>query len=177
MRAVARELGVTHGALYRYFPDLQSLLTALAADIASDLKPAPEHLPWQDWLRETARSIRQATLTHPEYGTSFTWPILVPEADSILAAGIRVLTRTFSPRDALVALSLTGQFADGFARAERQSVAPTALPELESVLAYAEVVDEIIDVGPDETFEQSLSIVIAGIDATLPQRDDAAPEH
>ena len=174
MRALGRELGVTHGAIYRYYPDLKSVLAALGADLAEALRPPSEDLPWQEWLRETARTIRQIGRQHPEVGTPVTWPVVMPAAQRMIAEGVRVLGSTFAPADALTALGLVSRVADSYARSEVQSAERPRVPldpELEALLADADLPSEgnAAQQG-DAAFERELDIVIAGLEVTLPKR-------
>lgn len=171
MRALGRELGVTHAALYRYFPDLQAVLAALGADMAESLTPPSDDLSWQDWLRETARLIRQVCLSHPEVGTPVTWPVVLPATTRLIGTGLTVLTRTFSTVDALTALSLVSRVAEGFARSELAARRPTPplSSELERTLVDAGL-EAAIDYDADAAFERELDIVVAGIDASLPKK-------
>lgn len=167
MRALGRELGVTHGALYRYFPDLKSVLATLAAQVAEAMTPPPDDLPWDAWLRQSARSIRQVIHEHPDLVDPATWSATAPAAHHMITVGMTVLRRTFSPSDALVALGAVSRFATGFASSEPPMRQPSTDPlpaELLEVLVGAEVVEDL-----DVIFERELDIVIAGIDATLPK--------
>jgi AcrR family transcriptional regulator len=171
MRALGRELGVTHGALYRYFPDLNAVLVALGADLTETMARASDDLPWRDWLRETASGIRQVIRAHPEIGSPMTWPVAVPAAHRLIRDGLTVLTRTFAVPDALVALDVVGRFADGFARAEvaAERARPPLPPELQSLLAEL-MLDSSQAYDFDAAFERELDIVLAGIEATLPKK-------
>ncbi|OCC24147.1 TetR family transcriptional regulator [Croceicoccus estronivorus] len=50
MAAIARELGVSAPALYRYFPDWTALLNAMSAEVFRDFPEIPEDLSWGDQL-------------------------------------------------------------------------------------------------------------------------------
>jgi AcrR family transcriptional regulator len=173
MRALGRELGVTHGALYRYFPDLKSLLAALGADMAEALAPASRDLSWQDWLRETARAIRKVIRVYPDAGSPLMSPIVLPAAHRMIADGLTVLTRTFEGGDAMVALALVSRVADAFARSElaADDAEGPLSPELERILTEVGVpIDVSAAADPDAAFERELDIVLAGLDVTLPKR-------
>src|SRR5205823_1860933 len=52
MRSIAQMVGVTPAALYRYFPDRNSVLVAVADDVASSMllpEPSPD---WRSWLQD-----------------------------------------------------------------------------------------------------------------------------
>lgn len=165
MRALGRELGVTHGALYRYFPDLKAVLAALGAEVTKAMTPPPTDLPWQDWLRQAARAQRRVMREHPEVADPATWSAVAPAAHHMLAVGMSVLGRTFAPPDALLALGAVSRIAYGFARSEPE-IARRPVPPLSAELVAAlKDANPILDV--DVVFERELDIVIAGIEATL----------
>ena len=178
MRALGKELGVTHGALYRYFPDLNAVLVALAADVAESMAPPSEDLPWDEWLRQTARSIRRVVREHPEIGTPATWPVAVPVMQRLITEALKVLTRTFGAADALLALSVVSRFADGFARSElagNRGTAPLSA-ELEAALRETGLLDEPdAAIDAEAAFERELGIVLAGIDVTLQKTSGRKP--
>lgn len=71
LRAIAREMGITAPALYRYYPALDSLVLELCTDLFNELRLACEAardgVPENDLerLREMAREFRRWVLTHP----------------------------------------------------------------------------------------------------------------
>jgi AcrR family transcriptional regulator len=110
LRAIARELGMTAPALYRYFDSHESLVTALAADLYHELADALERArdaePDDDVgarLRAASRAFRSWSLANrPEFGLLFANPMTDPTgpaADDCEAAGHRfglVFGRLFS---------------------------------------------------------------------------------
>jgi AcrR family transcriptional regulator len=174
MRAIGRELGVTHAALYRYFPDLRAVQAALSADMAAAFSPISSDLPWQDWLRETARAVRSVSLAHPEVGSPWARPAAAPTAHRMLVDGLTVLTRTFAAQDAILAIGLVCQLAEGSARSEA-SVNPQEPAQVPPELAAT-----LTGLGLDETsfpqldqsavFERELDIVITGLEVSLTKR-------
>ena len=83
LRAVAREMGMTSPALYRYFDSRDDLVTALIVDafnsFADTLKSAPETFPEDEHANRVAaiaEAYRQWALSHPqEYTLIFGTPI------------------------------------------------------------------------------------------------------
>lgn len=61
MSAVARELGVSTSALYRWVADREALLDLVSSTMAERITPAgtPSRDDWQDWLREWAHNVRR----------------------------------------------------------------------------------------------------------------------
>lgn len=88
LRAVARELGLTPPALYRYFPSHEALVTALIADLYDELTAALMELqsaePDADLgarLFLLANGLRDWALGHPaEFGLMFGTAIPDPDA-------------------------------------------------------------------------------------------------
>jgi AcrR family transcriptional regulator len=83
LRAIARDMGITAPALYRYFPGREELLTALVADLynelADQLEQTRDGLPEQDTggrLLAVSRKFRDWALAHPpEFSLLFGSPI------------------------------------------------------------------------------------------------------
>jgi AcrR family transcriptional regulator len=100
VRAIAREMGMTAAALYRYFPNLESLLFSLCSDLYDECRGYIErerdhagHRPG-DQLYAIARAFRSWSVAHPtEFNLMFSSP--VPgmkdpmKADGINGAGFR----------------------------------------------------------------------------------------
>lgn len=82
LRAIARDLGMTAPALYRYFESHEALLTALVVDLYGELadvvEQAADAVQGEPWvrLREAARAFRRWSVTHPrEFTLLFGSPI------------------------------------------------------------------------------------------------------
>lgn len=170
MRALGRELGVTHGAIYRYFPDLKAVLAALAAEVAEAMTPPSPDLSWDDWLKQCARALRQVIREHPDLLDPATWSASAPATYHMITVGLTVLKRTFDPSDALVALGVVSRFATCFAWTEPALKQVPPLPLSDELLAALTDVEPILDL--DVLFERELEVVIAGIDATLAKLTD-----
>ena len=99
LREVARNMGETSSALYRYFPNRDALLTALIIDAYNDLGEAAEMSattsegnPAPERIVELASVIRAWALTHThEYALIFGSPIPNYEApESTIPAASRI---------------------------------------------------------------------------------------
>ena len=99
LREVAREMGQTSSALYRYFPTRDDLLTALILDAYNDLGTAVERADarvdraaTRQRFLATGRAIRRWALRHPhEYALIFGTPVpgyVAPE--QTIEAAVRV---------------------------------------------------------------------------------------
>lgn len=83
LRAIAREMGMTAPAIYRYFASLDALVAALTVDFYTELRHAVETArdrhPDTEPLRrlgEMARGLRQWARQHPtEFGLMFGSPV------------------------------------------------------------------------------------------------------
>jgi AcrR family transcriptional regulator len=83
LRAIAREMGMTASALYRYFPSRDAILTALIIDAYDDVGAAVEQAVAQAPVDATATAIlaavhrfRRWALDHPqEYGLTYGTPV------------------------------------------------------------------------------------------------------
>ncbi|MGH2603266.1 MAG: TetR/AcrR family transcriptional regulator, partial [Dehalococcoidia bacterium] len=69
LRAIARDMGMTAPALYRYYPSLDSLVLDLCTDLYTELRlaceAAPGGVPIESRLQEMAREFRRWVLAHP----------------------------------------------------------------------------------------------------------------
>jgi AcrR family transcriptional regulator len=82
LRAIARDMGMTAGALYRYFPSLDALVLGLAEDLYDELREAVEAArdatdgPALDRLGAMARAMRAWSVTNPAaFGLMFGNPV------------------------------------------------------------------------------------------------------
>lgn len=100
LRAIARDMGMTAPALYRYFPSLDDLVTALIADLYSELSDALEAardaLPATDIvgrMMAACRAFRGWSVRHPrEFALTFGSPLpgyQAPQDGPTVAAGKR----------------------------------------------------------------------------------------
>jgi AcrR family transcriptional regulator len=83
LRAIAREVGLTAPALYRYFDSLDALVLALLTDLFEELRQHVEQVATEhaaagplDRLGHMARGFRQWSLAHPaEFALMFGSPV------------------------------------------------------------------------------------------------------
>lgn len=111
LRGIARELGITAPAIYNYYPDRNTLVTALIieaytsfgdAQIAARDSVSPKNLLGR--LNAIGRAYRQWALTYPErYQLIFGTPIpgYVMPREQVLPAAARALSALVSVIDAL----------------------------------------------------------------------------
>ncbi|GAA2822086.1 TetR/AcrR family transcriptional regulator [Saccharopolyspora taberi] len=124
LRAIARELGITAPALYRYYSSREDLLRSLCDDICTELAEqlAGELESASDGLRErvfaVCRAFRRWALAHPQ---EFTLVFASPPAETDRAAGQDQFARVFA--------ALVGPLMAERASGER----PGAAPEIEGL--------------------------------------------
>lgn len=83
LRAIGREMGMTAAALYRYYPSLEALVTALCGDLFDECRTAMEHArdeyPPDELGRRlyaVCRAFRGWSVAHPaEFGLMFGSPL------------------------------------------------------------------------------------------------------
>jgi len=83
LRAIARDMGMTAPAIYRYFPSLDGLIAELTEDLYDELREtieaARDALPEEDpvaRLADMARAFRSWSVAHPaEFGLMFGNPV------------------------------------------------------------------------------------------------------
>lgn len=145
MRGLARELGCTAMALYRYAESRDALLDTLAESVMDELVGAPSSSDdWTAALRQMAYGFRELALAHPRMV-----PLLVtrPLATPL---GLRPLG-TLRPLETLLGLLIDAGFAPADAlhvyRAFFGFLYGHILTELQEVVADPEETDALLRLG------------------------------
>lgn len=95
MRRLAGALGVATAALYRYFPDRETLLGSMAELVLAEIQPPPDRLTdWRDRLRHEAHAEWQIYRRHP-----WMLPILARTRPPVGPALFDLLERSFAALD------------------------------------------------------------------------------
>ena len=95
LNALARALGVTPMALYRYVDDRDALLQEIAGRLLHDLNPEIPDAPWQEQLRTWAGVMREYFLANPSLFSVLGWQEHIASAWlSQLATLVSILERT-----------------------------------------------------------------------------------
>ncbi len=181
MHGVARRLGVSTTALYRYFASKEDLLAAAMDAFCERLEielPAAD-LPWREYLRELALSFRRTLLGMPGaagYGTAM--GPSTPAAFAIVERALGVLRRAgFTSEEAWRAYGLVVGHAFQCVQGEERFAAKVAAHGPGGYRIY-QLSDEEKEHYPevarmvasqrfdfDASFEASLEWILAGIDA------------
>ena len=100
MRAVAAGVGVTAMALYPYVKSKDDLLDGLVGRLLTELHVPDPATPWQDRLREIARSARETARRHPAVmPLLFSRPAVTPDAVRVVDAFYQALIDAGVPDD------------------------------------------------------------------------------
>jgi len=95
LNALARALGVTPMALYRYVDDRDALLQEIAGRLLHDLNPQIPEASWQEQLRIWAAAMRDYFLANPSLFSILGWQEHIASAWlSQLATLVSILERT-----------------------------------------------------------------------------------
>ena len=95
LNALARALGVTPMALYRYVDDRDALLQEIAGRLLHDLNPQIPEASWQEQLRTWAAAMRDYFLANPSLFSVLGWQEHIASAWlSQLATLVSILERT-----------------------------------------------------------------------------------
>jgi AcrR family transcriptional regulator len=191
LRRVARELGVTPMALYRYVDSKEGLLEGIIERAFEEFDLPPENEgDWREQMRVLARSFRRLLVTHPAVAMLFS--MHPAETDSISQNGARivevvlsVLSRAgFPPKEAALIESECERFILGLAMLEITGgpqpcpfnpkgtqnhghvsfalLPPEEFPHLLEALPYFSKYQE-----PEWAFEFALDLLVGGLEHLL----------
>jgi TetR/AcrR family tetracycline transcriptional repressor len=117
LRRVARELGVTPMALYRYVDSKEGLLTAVSERVFEEFElPAESDEDWRKDFKALARSLRRLLVTHPSVTALFSsHPAEISENGArVVEVVLGVLRRAgFPPQEAALVESECERFILG----------------------------------------------------------------
>jgi AcrR family transcriptional regulator len=189
LRRVARELGVTPMALYRYVDSKEGLLGAIADRAFEEFElPAGSDEDWRVDLRALARSFRRLLVTHPTVTALFSsHPAEISQNGArVVEVVLGVLRRAgFPPQEAaliesecerfilgLVVLEMGGgpqlcPFKPGTPHSHKAAAELALLPanEFPNLLESLPYFDECHDA--DWAFEFALDLIVGGIEHQL----------
>jgi len=178
MHAVARRLGVSATALYRYFPSRETLLAAVMDVFCERLEPPDPDLPWPEYLSRLAHAFRRTLLRMPgaaDYATAI--GPATPSAFAIVEEALGVLRAAgFGPEAAWRAYTLVVNHAFRAVQGQEQFAAlqertgPGAFRLFQLSEAERRRYPEVARVGAslrfdfDESFARSLACIVAGLE-------------
>jgi len=188
LRRLARELGVTPMALYRYVDSKEGLLSAIADRAFEEFElPAEREDDWREEIKVLARSFRRLLLAHPMVTALFSsHPAEISQNGArVVETVLGVLRRAgFPPQEAALVESECERFILGLvvlemgggpqlcpfnpkasshdARAKLALLPPEAFPNLLEALPYF---DECKDA--DWAFEFALELIVGGLEHQL----------
>jgi AcrR family transcriptional regulator len=142
LRRIARRLGVTPMALYRYVESKDGLLDGMADRLYADVIASSGDGGWWDSLAELARSTRRVLLAHPWAAPLFARPLAGPHSHAL---------------DELLRKSLRSA---GFSAAEARE-----LHDQLSNMVFALVAPELRGKRNRAAFERGLELLHAGLEA------------
>jgi TetR/AcrR family transcriptional regulator, tetracycline repressor protein len=191
LRRIARDLGVTPMALYRYVDSKEGLLSGMIERAFEEFElPVENEDDWREEMRTLARSFRRLLVSHPGVAALFS----THPAESISQNGARivefvlgVLRRAgFPPREAALLESECERFILGLvviemnngpqpcpfnpkahahskeAQAQLLQLPPEEFPHLHEALPYFNQCQD-----PDWAFEFALDLIVGGLERML----------
>ncbi|MEM7100025.1 MAG: TetR/AcrR family transcriptional regulator C-terminal domain-containing protein [Pseudomonadota bacterium] len=187
MHAVARKLGVSTTALYRYVASKDVLLDECMNYFCGKIELPDDNLPWQTYMAGVGNAFRKALITTPgasSYGVKI--GPTTPAAFRIIEASLTVLQRdNFSPEQSWMAYSMVVDHVFNYVQKIEAFIELEAkngpggykilqltesdlvdFPHIASALAtYTGEVDF------EESYQTQIATIIAGIDAEFERRE------
>lgn len=164
---IAADLGISHSAIYRYFPTKSALMTAACDRVFADLQvPHADH--WRAWLVGLGLAWRNMLLRHPFMVDLAQWsmtgrPTRVNEIDP----GIEILMAAgFAPVDALEVISAVTALSHVVASSELVASSKELPPT-----PFSPLITSILESAAPKSGEQALrdaiTLVIDGAEQRL----------
>ncbi|WP_127360969.1 TetR/AcrR family transcriptional regulator [Actinacidiphila soli] len=175
MRAVAKELGMSTMALYRYVDDREELEAQVVELVlgAVDTEPPPPDLPWCERIEVMAARLRDAVGAHPAIvpltlTQRHRSPAQLRWAEAVLAiltaAGIEGEQRVIALRGLLAYIVGAIQLEHLGPLSGDGTVAISQLPPGDFPY-MSETARQARDVGPDQEFLGGLAVLLRGLGA------------
>lgn len=177
MAAVARRLGVTGMALYRYVDSKEQLLVLLQ-DVAAGPPPAiPAGVPWREGLRRWTEQLREVYRSRPWLARM---PISGPPAGPVQLAWLEVAlvalraTGLPGPQKIGIATLLSGYVRQDAILAQDLTAGRGGTDPDEAVRAYGHHLAQLLDAG---RFPELTAIVASGSFVSPPAVALEDPDH
>lgn len=156
LSAVARELGVTHVALYRHVRDRADLGFAAADLVAKQMTWPPTDGGWASHLRAVCQLVRNTFRQHPGLYDEVVRLGSVPNFDRhIIATADYLLAEGFDPNQARLAFEMMFHLVLDSVRSDEATPVATE-PDIPEPMRTTTV-----------TFEDKVELLIRGIAATI----------
>ncbi|GAB3754195.1 TetR/AcrR family transcriptional regulator [Microlunatus parietis] len=188
-RRLATELGVATAALYRYYPDRDALLAAMAELVLADVPAPPESSDWRARLRHEARQEWELYRSHPWLLTVLARirPPVGPALFEILERYLTALDRPgLPPRDLLAGYLAVSGLVQGLALLWSAEAVPRRSAEGRTGSAHADLAELLgpgssplmyrLFGGPDPPELDLDEVLDAGLDLLLDGLSSARPE-
>jgi TetR/AcrR family tetracycline transcriptional repressor len=196
LRRVARELGVTPMALYRYVDSKEDLLSGVAERSFDEFELPDESADsdWREQMRFLGRSFRRVLVAHPMVATLYSAhpaKMISPNGAKVVEVVLGVLCRAgFSIGEAALIESECERFILGLAILEIEGAPTNCLGSdprehargLEATLAQVDVKDfphlaaalPYLDQheDPDRAFELALDLIVGGLERLLESKGE-----
>lgn len=164
---IATDLGISHSAIYRYFPTKSALMTAACDRVFADLQVPPSR-DWRAWLMGLSLAWRGMLLRHPFMVDLAQWSMTArPTQVNKIDPGIEILVAAgFTPLDALEVISAVTALSQVLAASEvvasTKDVPPTPFsPLIRSIIASAK------PKSGEQALRDAVTLVIDGAEQRL----------
>jgi AcrR family transcriptional regulator len=154
---IASDLGISHSAIYRYFPTKSALVTAACDRVFADLQIPPAG-DWRGWLIGLSLAWRGMLLRHPFMVDLAQWSMTArPTSVDEIDPGIEILVAAgFTPLDALEVISAVTALSQVLAGAE-VAAATKDLP----LIPFSPLITSILASAKPKSGEEALRDAIA----------------
>ncbi|ADO72481.1 TetR-family transcriptional regulator [Stigmatella aurantiaca DW4/3-1] len=188
LRRIAQELEVQAPALYWHFKSKQDLIDEMATTMFRDLVKATGEpdagQPWDEWMAQSGRSLRQMLLSYRDGARVFSGTYLTDNTlyEALEWALQKLTSAGFSLRDAVRGYNILSSYTVGFV-IEEQAVYPRKgernaqydlnqrakrIDAKKFPLALAAGKEAFTDF--DDRFESGLRVIISGMDQSFSRK-------
>lgn len=175
MRRVAAELGVGVMSLYRHVSGRDDVIRGVVGLLLDEVVvPEDPRTSWQETVRVTAHSVRTMALTHPEAfelvaeAPLFEPPVLL-HVERIRCAHAR---QGIGEKEFARMWAVIDGFLTGFLLMETQASTKRPAPMVEELIGVmSPFTNRMRTLLSDETFEDALEAVIAGVERKILPKD------
>ncbi|MEV0220501.1 TetR/AcrR family transcriptional regulator [Streptomyces sp. NPDC050704] len=184
MSSVARQLGVKHSTLYRYFPHREALLAAAADHVVASMNWPSPHPSWRPYLRELARTTFRMFAAHPGLAlhVAALRGGLVEYARQGARTAAALVDTGMDPEFAVLAQDLVNeQVLLFFLAGQREGQPATGTEETAELRRnmlddmreavpgpVTDAFERVVDGRPEDWLNRKIEVILDGIAATVP---------